>query len=304
MGKPESKSPISSMFSRAFRRPNATPSSTAAPSDSLAPPPSYTEATSHSASTGEDPHAFLSAFDTIFLIDDSASMRGSRWEETRKVLEAIVPICTAHDEDGVDIYFLNHKTDQPEDRAKGSAGTGYRGVRDPKHVQSIFDQVQPRNGTLTARRLWYILRPYTNLYKKKVDETGDETCLKPLNIIVITDGAPNDEPDQVIVKVAKILDDKDAPLYQVGIQFFQVGNDPEATKALRDMDDQLSSGNNAGMRDIVDTTTFDARPDLTKTGTSFLRGRHTSTQLTSETVLKVVLGAVVRRLDRVETRRS
>ncbi|KAJ6276550.1 hypothetical protein J3E71DRAFT_348035 [Bipolaris maydis] len=55
-----------------------------------------------------NPYVFLRSFDTIFLVDDSGSMAGRSWRETQEALAAITPICTAHDEDGIDLYFLNH----------------------------------------------------------------------------------------------------------------------------------------------------------------------------------------------------
>lgn len=211
-----------------------------------APPPAYTESSNstappalhhryahgahpppsvQTASTTEDPYAFLSTFDTVFLIDDSGSMAGRSWGETQRALAAIVPICVAHDTDGVDVYFLNHQTGDAGDAARGVAGTGVRGVRSLATVEALFAGVRPGGATPTGTRLYKILSPYLKHYARRVRETGDETCLKPLNIIVITDGAPSDDPDQIIVNFAKKLDDLDAPPYQVGIQFFQVGNE-------------------------------------------------------------------------------
>ena len=65
--------------------------------------------------TAEDPYAFLSSFDTVFVIDDSWSMLQpeTRWKDARKVLKAITKICVDHDEDGIDVFFLNtphHRT--------------------------------------------------------------------------------------------------------------------------------------------------------------------------------------------------
>jgi hypothetical protein len=37
--------------------------------------------------------------------------------------------------------------------------------------------------------------------------------IKPVNMIVISDGIPTDEPESVIVSIAKRLDTTDAPLY-------------------------------------------------------------------------------------------
>ncbi|XP_014559449.1 hypothetical protein COCVIDRAFT_24175 [Bipolaris victoriae FI3] len=61
----------------------------------------------HIEPSDTDPYAFLKSFDTIF-IDDSGSMSGRSWQETRKALENITPICTQDDGDGIDLYFLNH----------------------------------------------------------------------------------------------------------------------------------------------------------------------------------------------------
>jgi hypothetical protein len=65
--------------------------------------------------------------------------------------------------------------------------------------------------------------------------------VKPLNIIVITDGVPSDDVESVIVRAAKRLDQCNAKPWQVGIQFFQVGEKPKATENLRDFDDGLAS---------------------------------------------------------------
>ncbi|KAK6858713.1 hypothetical protein PG995_005277 [Apiospora arundinis] len=43
-------------------------------------------------STKDDEFAFLSSFDTVFLIDDSGSMDGNSWAEVRSVLKEIVNI--------------------------------------------------------------------------------------------------------------------------------------------------------------------------------------------------------------------
>jgi hypothetical protein len=68
------------------------------------------------------------------------------------------------------------------------------------------------------------------------------------------------------------------------VQFFQIGDDPDAAEALRYLDDDLKS---RGVRDMVDTCTW-------KDTKAQSRGRST---LTSDVILKVVLGAVLRRLD-------
>lgn len=227
-----------------------------------------------------DQYAFLGMFDTVFLIDDSASMTGSRWREVKTLLRAITPICTARDKDGVDLYFLNHRNHNTAagNPGEGKAPGGYYGITDPETVADIFSRVTCNYSTPTGTRIHSILRHYVRYLAAHQDDA------KPVNIIVITDGQPDDEPDQIIAQHARKLDELEAPPHQVGIQFFQVGNDPAATEALRNLDDDLPR---MGVRDMVDTVSWSGGG---------------SRALTADAILKVVLGAVVRRLDRDLTR--
>lgn len=86
-----------------------------------------------------------------------------------------------------------------------------------------------------------------------------------------------DDPESVIVAAARRLDAGHFPVSQVGIQFVQIGDDPEATAALQELDDELARTH--GVRDIVDTTPY--------------RGT-----VTAETVAKILLGGINRRVDK------
>lgn len=237
-------------------------------SRSASPAPSMVSITNDS-----DKYAFLSTFDTVFVVDDSGSMAGSNWDEVRRVLHSITPTCTARDRDGIDLYFLNHKS--KNNGGVGRADGGYYNITDSKVVNTIFENVRPSMQTPTGRRLHSVLKPYV----AKLQKAADVDDVKPVNIIVITDGQPSDDPESVIVQHARKLDQLEAPLHQVGIQFFQVGRDPSAREALRELDDDLAE---QGIRDMVDASTWDTN----------------SGALTAEGVLKVVLGAVVRKIDR------
>ncbi|KAM0347885.1 hypothetical protein ACHAP4_011148 [Fusarium culmorum] len=249
------------------------------PRQAASPAPSTSTVTS-----AEDKYAFLSTFDTIFIIDDSGSMAGRSWREVRKALSTIAPICTSHDPDGIDVYFLNHRSSAVGSGTQGPGG--YYNIRDAKQVKHLFKSVQPCGSTPTGVRLDSILRPYVSHIARGPDNI-DST--KPINIIMITDGCPTDDPESIIVHHAKKLDQIEALPHQVGIQFFQVGNELGATKALRQLDDDLAK---RGIRDMVDTATWNS----TSVGNS--------QPLSAEEILKVVLGAVVRRLDRLDTRRT
>ncbi|PKK52404.1 hypothetical protein CI102_3520 [Trichoderma harzianum] len=239
-------------------------------------------------SNGEDPFAFLSYFDTVFVIDDSGSMSGKSWEEVAGVLRAITPICTTHDKDGIDLYFLNHQS-KTKNTPEGKAPYGYYNIETPEEITEIFNKVKPNGMTPTGSRLRSILRPYVGGLPTPKEKSRNIDDVKPINIIVITDGEPSDDPDSVIRKYAIDLDKLDAPVHQVGIQFFQVGNVPKAAEALQHLDNLFGSASQ--VRDMVDTVSWDANP---------LRPFRPKT-LSADTILKVVLGAVIRRLDKLPT---
>ena len=194
------------------------------------------------------------------------SRHRSRWEDTGAALEKITPICAAHDKDGIDIYFLNAK----DERA-------YHNVKNNHTVREIFSGIYPSGGTLMGKKLHQIIVPYLNRYQAHPETT------KPVNIICITDGQPSDDVESPLIKAAKKLDQLEAPAWQLGVQFFQVGSEQSARRHLESLDDELGEIAGTEIRDIVDTVPF--------TGAQ-------GTTITGDAILKVVLGAVNRRLDR------
>ena len=201
-------------------------------------PPAYSAPVNPTAAQGTDSqYAFLSHFDTVFLIDDSGSMSDAKWRETSAALSAIAPICTANDSDGIDLHFLNTRT-------------SHTNVTSTDGVQRIFETVRSGAGTPTGMRLHQILRPYLAKLFLVVEQGKSPEDVKPLNIIVITDGEAGDDVETPIKICAEKLDKLDAIGWQVGIQFFQAGKDEDATKTLRELDDGLEE---RGVRNIVDT---------------------------------------------------
>jgi hypothetical protein len=75
-------------------------------------------------------------------------------------------------------------------------------------------------GILTGTRLNHILKPYLDRVETVTRLTAQDTTIeqvKPLNIIVITDGVPSDNVESVIVRAAKKLDQCNTEPWQVGI---------------------------------------------------------------------------------------
>ena len=166
----------------------------------------------------------LRSYDTVFLVDDSDSMYGPRWDTTKHVLAKIASIAVEHDRDGVDIRFFNEYLEDADRLHLKSAVT----------VMSIFDKVQPYGSTPTADVLERELQDYIYEYKSNRHRKG-------LNLIILTDGEPDSGQDVagVIAKFAKKLEELEAPLRQVGVQFVQIGGDKKAAEFLRILDNDL-----------------------------------------------------------------
>ena len=59
---------------------------------------------------------------------------------------------------------------------------------------------------------------------------------------------PADDPKQPIVEAARRLDERQVPLHKFGIQFVQIGDDLDATEALKELDDELGPANGVRVR--------------------------------------------------------
>lgn len=120
-------------------------------------------------------------------------------------------------------------------------------IKNSSDVNSILAKLQISGGTPTSIVLDKVLSEYFTEYDKT------EGKIKPLSLIVLTDGIPNskDAVEKVIVKYSQKLKDMELYESQVGIQFFQVGNDPQAREFLEHLDDDLKK--KYGCLDIVDT---------------------------------------------------
>lgn len=199
-------------------------------------------------------------------------MEGPLWYEARDALAGIAEVAARYDLDGIDVHFLNNPI------------VG-QGLRNGAEVRRLFDQTAPYGITPTGEKLEellldYLLRLEAAKNAQLQGDTGALKRIKPVNFLVITDGAATDDPESVIVQAARRLDEGHFPLAQVGIQFVQIGTDEDAAEALRVLDDDLATAH--GVRDIVDTFPYTAE----------------GSQLTADSLSKILLGGINRRLDR------
>lgn len=191
----------------------------------------------------------LALYNIIIAIDKSGSMSNSgvhaatRWLEAQETTIALATKAASFDADGITVIpFAN--TLKIYDNVT------------PATVEQVFQENEPNGGTDTALVLKTVFDRYT------AEKTAG--AAKPVILIVITDGAPNDQNavKAEIKAFAETLapneagDDTD----EFGILFVQIGNDTGATQFLKDLDDNLGA-----KFDIVDTKTSDELEAITLT---------------------------------------
>jgi len=202
----------------------------------------------------------LNRLKTVILVDDSPSMEGELWNDAREALAGVADLAARYNSDGVDVYFLNNSRSAVN-------------IKNSQDVRQLFDSVIPDGETPTGAALSCIFDKYLPLLEKK------RPAHKPISLVCITDGVPTDDPKEVIISAARRLDHSGVPSNKFGIQFVQIGDDADATKALKELDDDIAGEN--GIRDMVDTTP--CSPDGGK--------------FTVDTVVKILLGSIDKLVD-------
>jgi hypothetical protein len=177
----------------------------------------------------------LKTYDIILLIDKSSSMTTAdvkgreRWDAIKEQTAAWAREAHKWDQDGITVGFFNNKFSVHENVT-------------PAKVDDIFKEHKPSNSTETHEVIEHVLNAYLNSRKK------------PILVFVVTDGASSDNKKlaTVIAKAThKMTKDE-----EIGIQFVQIGQDPDAAAMLKFLDDELMAKFGAKF-DIVDTTTFE-----------------------------------------------
>jgi uncharacterized protein with von Willebrand factor type A (vWA) domain len=187
--------------------------------------------------------------DYTLIIDKSGSMSTkdqtggkSRWALMQESTFALASKCEELDPDGMVVYTFSGRFRR------------YENVTANK-VQQIFSENEPSGRTDLASVLEDALNDYFQRKAAKTSKPNGET------IVVVTDGEPDDRKAvmKTIIEASRRME-KDEEL---AISFIQVGNDPDAKRFLKALDDDLQS---AGAKfDIVDTLTVDDMENLTMT---------------------------------------
>jgi hypothetical protein len=177
--------------------------------------------------------------DYTLIIDKSGSMATkdqtgsrSRWATARESTEAFARRCEELDPDGLTLYVFASKFRRYE-----------RVTAD--RVASVFTENEPCGGTDLAAVLEHSFDAY-------FDRKGSGTH-RPETILVITDGAPDDEKAVMrsVLKAAKRVQRAD----ELVVSFIQIGSDPSARRFLKILDDEMVRA--GATHDIVSTVTLD-----------------------------------------------
>jgi uncharacterized protein with von Willebrand factor type A (vWA) domain len=191
----------------------------------------------------------MSDRDYTLIIDKSGSMSTpdqaggrSRWDIAQESTLALARKCEQFDPDGITIYLFSGRFKR------------YDNVTSAK-VAQIYQENDPAGTTNLASVL---MNATQNYFQRKA---AGQTKPNGETILVITDGEPDDRKAvfEVIIDATRQMENDE----ELAISIIQVGADPQATKFLKALDDQLQS---VGAKfDICDTITLDDLEDMSLT---------------------------------------
>ena len=183
----------------------------------------------------------LGRYDFVMLIDKSGSMETrdcgknrniSRWNYAKEQTKAFAEVCASFDDDGIDIILFSNRV------------KSYEGVT-PEKVDQIFVENSAGGTTDTALAV-----------QKAFDSYRDRGMKKPMIVVCVTDGIPDDQRElkDVIIGITKKIKSDD----DFGILFLQVGYDRSATAFLDELDNNLSGAK----FDVVSTVNAEDSADF------------------------------------------
>ncbi len=188
----------------------------------------------------------MSDRDYTLIIDKSGSMSTpdqvggrSRWEIAQESTLALARKCEQFDPDGITVYLFSGRFKRYDDVTSAK-------------VAQIFLENDPSGTTNLAG----VLQDATNNYFQR--KAAGKTKANGETILVITDGEPDDRKAvfEVIISATRQMERDE----ELGISIIQVGNDAQASKFLKALDEQMQS---VGAKfDICDTITLDDMEDM------------------------------------------
>jgi len=168
--------------------------------------------------------------DYYLIVDKSGSMAGSRWKEAHEAVHVLAPQVCKADPDGICIIFFSGGHHFPK----------HKNVKDPRHIERLFDHEKPGGTTNLAGALKEAFNDH--FHKAKHNR-------KASTMLVITDGEPDSHHD--VEHAIRDATKKMEVANELSVSFIQIGNDHSATKFLEHMDKHV----HGAKYDIVDSLT-------------------------------------------------
>ncbi|TFK47852.1 hypothetical protein OE88DRAFT_754133 [Heliocybe sulcata] len=197
---------------------------------------------------------YLQNYQVVFIVDDSASMNDEgRWDEAKNALSGIADYAKQYVPGTMEVLFLN----SPVRHVEG---------QDTATIADLFVRVQPEGNTPTGAALKKVLDAQISKLDPAIGRP-EYADIKPLDIIIITDGKPTDQPEVVVEEAAAHLQDRHHHPNCIGIQFVQIGHKMRAASALA----KLINCKNGNM---VDTVPYTATLDSDRLRRILLGGLH------------------------------
>lgn len=190
---------------------------------------------------------------------------GSRIDDMKLVLARAAYAGSLFDADGIEVRFIN-------------SDVNGNNIRSEPEVEALVQRVNFKGLTpLGAQLRNKVVEPLI------MSKARANALQKPVLVIVITDGQPDNQDDvfQVVKNSSAELARTQYGKQAISYQFAQVGNDKQATEFLKKLDDDRSIG------DLIDcTSNFEAEQDE-------MARTNPGTELTPDLwLLKLLLGAV------------
>jgi len=160
--------------------------------------------------------------DYIIIIDKSASMKlQGRWKQAEEAVKVLAESACKLDEDGITLYFFSSHS--KTSKGEFPAFNKYENVKSSTEVMRLFamKENQPKGGTDLTRVLRDAL----------------VVGAKPLTVLVITDGVPDDTStsEKLVIDVGNSLPTGN----EIAITIVQVGDDKRADEYLNELDNNL-----------------------------------------------------------------
>ncbi|BGP27336.1 hypothetical protein Rt10032_c22g6623 [Rhodotorula toruloides] len=224
--------------------------------------------------------AKLALCDVVLYIDDSGSMAfeegGSRIDDAKLIISRVAQACSAFDDDGIQVRFMNSRIEGNNIRTEQEANALVNQIK--------FSGLTPLGTALDSK----VLQPLV------LGPARAGQLHKPILVIAVTDGAPGGEDRYTIVRVlvnaSRFLQQTRYGADALSVQLAQIGNDMKARAFLEEIDSHPEVG---GLVDCTSNYENEA-DDLAKQGV----------ELTPELwLVKLLLGGIDSSYDKTDEAR-